>query len=999
MLISPGTRLRRYEVTASIGVGGMGEVYLARDVELDRTVALKVLPQSGDEGGEERIRRFLQEARAAITLNHPNIAHVYDVGEENGIRFMAMEYVEGETLRARMVREPLSLDTALEIATQVANALGSAHGAGIIHRDVKPENVMLRPDGYVKVLDFGLAKLDVRGVERGDENTMVVHTAPGIVMGTMHYMSPEQLRGDDVDARADVFSLGVLLYEMVSGHRPFEGTTPSGIIAAILTEPPPPLHEDIPLPVRAIVARALGKDRNERFANAREMAAALKQAHSGTHRLRSGDVPTQAISAVMQRRQRRPDAKIAIGAAILIAIAIGAWFANRARVVSEARAALPKLEALVEQRRYFDAYDLAMDLQPHLRGEERLVRALEKITAPITVKSTPPGAQVWLERVTPDGETRSRQLIGTTPLLNHAIARGDYVLTVDKSGFAPASRTISLTPIFTRGLTIAPPLPPIERTLIPAGQAPARMAAVSGGPYRLSSWSRPTIQNVTLAPYHIDLHEVSNADFARFVDGGGYQRPELWKHPFVKDGRTLTFDQAMRELLDTTGLNAPRAWAQQKYPSGRENDPVTGVTWYEAAAFAELSGKTLPTVYEWEKAARDGERSVFGLTFPWGVVPSGIDVAKRANFRGNGPMPVQSLRGGQSPYGAYHMAGNVAEWCANAFDDGHAVAGGSYDSPLYQFGVVGSFPPFYSSPDLGFRCARRTSPAADQGNFVLRRSAEVPVYARLPEAKYREFLRFYDYPPAPLNARVLERKVEDAWIAEKIAYSGANGETVEAYLILPKNHKPPYQVVHYLPAGDVAGGLRTLEASLKTAFAPFIRNGRAVFGVMLPGYIGRGYRGDRQPGDSAEYAELLINNVIDERRGLDYLMTRPDIDGSRIAFHGQSSGAAIGIVLAGVEHRYRSVLIVGVGIMSADLRGQPHVSRINFAPYADTPLLMVHGKWDEGHPLRTNAQPIYNLFPQPKEMSIYDGGHIPPPEVSIPIFTAWWDKTLGPVQR
>ncbi|MFL6248433.1 MAG: protein kinase domain-containing protein [Thermoanaerobaculia bacterium] len=997
MLIVPGTRLRRYEVTASIGAGGMGEVYLARDVELDRTVALKVLPHGEEAGGDERIRRFLQEARAAITLNHPNVAHIYDVGEENGVRFMAMEYVEGETLRARMVREPLSLDAALEIAVQIANALGSAHAAGIIHRDIKPENVMLRPDGYVKVLDFGLAKLTVRGAQR-DDATLIVNTAPGIVMGTMHYMSPEQLRGEDVDPRADVFSLGVLLYEMVSGHRPFEASSASGIIAAILTDPPQPLSEDIPLPVRAIIARALGKDRSERFTNAREMAAALKQAHSGTHGIRSGDIPTQAITAT--HRARVPVKKIAIGAAILIAIVTGAWFANRARLIREARAALPKIEQLAEQRRYFDAYDLAMPVQPRLHGDERLVRVLEKITAPIDVKSNPAGAQVWIERVTGDGETSGRTLLGTTPLQNHPIARGDYVITIEKNGFAARSRAISLLPLVTRDLTIPIPLSPIDVTLTHAQKTPANMSLVPGGPYRLASWSRPTTESAALEPYFVDLYEVSNADFARFVDGGGYQRPELWKYPFVKDGRTLTFDEAMRELRDTTGLNAPRAWAQQKYPAGRENDPVTGVTWYEAAAFAEFHGKSLPTIFEWEKAARDGGRTAVAMTFPWGLALGGNDVSRRANFRGNGPMPVRSLRGGVSPYGAYHMAGNVAEWCANALDDGRAVTGGGYDSPSYQFGQYGTFPPFYSGSDLGFRCVKHIGRAGKQGAMDLRRSSEVPVLVRTPEAKFREFRKFYDYPPAPLNARIVSRRVTDAWILETIEYAGAGGETVRGFLFLPKNRRPPYQVVHYLPAGDVTTGLRTLETSMDALLTPFIRGGRAAFAILLPGYIGRDVHGSTDlPVDSEEFAEQTVAAIIDERRGIDYLLTRPDIDGSRIAFFGQSAGAHVGLILAAVERRYRSVLLVGVGLRKTDASVLPYISRLNFSPYVDTPLLMVHGRWDEAHALRTEAEPIYNLFPEPKRLIVYDGGHVPPPEVSIPTFTAWWDETLGPVGR
>lgn len=972
----------------------MGEVYLARDVELDRTVAIKVLPH-GDDDDHDRIRRFVQEARAAIALNHPNVAHIYDVGEESGVRFMAMEYVEGETLRARISRERLPLDTVLDIGIQTAAALGSAHALGIVHRDVKPDNVMLRPDGYVKVLDFGLAKLTI---QRDNEATLLMHTAPGMVMGTMHYMAPEQLRGDDVDARADVFSLGVMLYEMVSGERPFTGSSPSGVIAAILTEEPRPLDETVPPDVRALIQKALSKKRGERFADARELADALKRARAGTERVRSGDVPTQAIERAMPRRL--PVAKIAVVASVVLALAIAGWFANRVRLRRAAEARLPEVERLANERRYFEAYDLASALQPRLRGNDRLVRLLENITTPLSVTSSPAGAEVWVERVRRDGETEARTRIGTTPLSNVPLARGDYVLEVAKNGFAPAARSISLSPVRTAGVWIPPRPLRIEQTLVEAHAAKEGMVMVPGGRYRLVSWSRPTTATATLSPFFIDRFEVSNRDFARFVDGGGYQRPELWKHPFVKEGRTLTFDEAMRELRDATGLNAPRGWSRQKYPEGSGDHPVTGITWYEAAAYAELVGKSLPTVYQWEKAARDGVMSPFGLTFPWGVAASGTDVAQRANFRGNGPMTVASLRGGMSPYGAYHLAGNVAEWCANEIDHGRAAAGANFDSSVYEFGDFGSYPPFHSSDKIGFRCVVVLGAAGDEGGTPIRRRVEVPVLPRTPEAQVREYRKAFDYPPSPLNARVVERKTADAWIVEKIAYTGAAGETVHAYLFLPKHHRPPYQVVHYLPAGDVTSGMRTLAASLEALLGTFVRNGRAVFGVVLPGYIGRDYPGGRKPADdSEEYAELLANSVIDTRRGLDYLVSRPDIDGERIAFFGQSSGAQIGLVLAGVEHRYRSVLLAGVGLLPGDSRVLPRVSRLSFAPYLDTPLLMVHGRWDERHPLHTEAEPLFKLFPDPKRLTVYDGGHIPPPEVSIPTFTAWWDETMGPVRR
>jgi serine/threonine-protein kinase len=231
-----GRTISHYRIIEELGAGGMGQVYLAEDVRLGRKVAMKVLaPKLVTD--QERVRRFAQEARAASALNHPNILTIHDIGQVGDIHFIATEFVDGETLRARLDRGPLQLMEVLEIATQVGSALAVAHDAGIVHRDVKPENVMLRPDGYVKILDFGLAKLTVSGFANDAVDGItrsVMETNPGVVLGTFSYMSPEQARGGTIDARSDIFSLGVMLYEMVAGRLPFTGTTPADVLGAIL---------------------------------------------------------------------------------------------------------------------------------------------------------------------------------------------------------------------------------------------------------------------------------------------------------------------------------------------------------------------------------------------------------------------------------------------------------------------------------------------------------------------------------------------------------------------------------------------------------------------------------------------------------------------------------------------------------------------------------------------------------------------------------------------
>ena len=277
MTVPAGTRLDRYEIRSSLGAGGMGEVYLAQDTKLRRPVALKLLTTESA-GNEDRLLRFKQEARIASTLNHPNITHIYEVGEANGSTFIAMEYVEGQTLRQRLASARMKLSEALDIAIQTASALAAAHAAGIVHRDIKPENVMVREDGYVKVLDFGLATLVERRAADAEAATLF-QTEPGVVLGTVQYMSPEQARGLPVDARTDIWSMGCVLYWMAAGCAPFEGLTPMDVIVSILEREPAPLRTsstEIPVEMEQIITRSLAKDKEQRYQTTNELAIDLK---------------------------------------------------------------------------------------------------------------------------------------------------------------------------------------------------------------------------------------------------------------------------------------------------------------------------------------------------------------------------------------------------------------------------------------------------------------------------------------------------------------------------------------------------------------------------------------------------------------------------------------------------------------------------------------------------------------------------------------------------
>src|SRR6267378_1702499 len=275
--------ISRYRILEKLGSGGMGDVYLAEDTKLGRKIALKLLAEELTQN-RDRLSRFDQEAYAASALNHPNILTIYEVGDEGGRHFIATEFIDGITLRKRLGGAPMDLSEVLDVAIQVAGALEEAHAAGIVHRDIKPENIMIRRNGHVKVLDFGLAKLTERPDQEETDTEAVtralVQTDAGIVLGTSQYMSPEQARGKPIDARTDIWSLGVVLYEMAAGRAPFTGETKTDVIVAIAKIDPMPLARfapNVPPEFEWIVMKALRKDVDERYQTVKELESDLKK--------------------------------------------------------------------------------------------------------------------------------------------------------------------------------------------------------------------------------------------------------------------------------------------------------------------------------------------------------------------------------------------------------------------------------------------------------------------------------------------------------------------------------------------------------------------------------------------------------------------------------------------------------------------------------------------------------------------------------------------------
>ncbi len=1007
-----GQKLGHYQLLSLLGVGGMGEVYKAEDLKLNRTVALKFLPPDTAFDAHAK-RRFLREARAASALNHPNIVTIHAIEEVDGQDVIVMEYVAGETLKAEIERGPLEFPRALELGAQVAVAVAAAHEAGLIHRDLKPANILVTPQGQAKVVDFGLAK-KVAGPQRAESAAPL--TGAGLIVGTVAYMSPEQTRGEEVDARSDIFSLGCVLYEAATGKRPFDGPSALSILHEIAAvDPPPPgaIKSGLPREFDAIIRRALAKDKEQRHSSAKELAAELR------------NLQTPEFKGREEKRTRTQRMAALAAIAALIVLAVGLWFYWGRVNTNWARESVARVEGLMLEEKYGEAYELAVRAGKYLPNDPALARWLPIISDDLSVSTEPAGASVYLKRFSNDesGGAQTRRLAGTTPISNLKIARGDYLLYIEKDGYAPIRRSVSSAMDRVNRAVLGPrelrretkivesksgeasflldadsPIR-IKTKLIPASQSPERMVFVPGGEYRLVSSGKPTEAAVQLDDYFIDQFEVSNREFGEFINAGGYLKKEFWKYPFIKDGKPLSWEEAMRLLKDRTGLPGPRGWSNQKYPDGKDDHPVTDITWHEAGAYAAFRGKQLPTIFQWEKAARGGAMNrITGFVMPWGLINPGEQLGKRANIMGSGTVPVASLEFGMSRYGCYQMAGNVAEWLLNAQADGFTVAGGSWKDPPYLFSYFGAVPGFNSVNTLGFRCVLNSSnPTGDQGAMPLNPGDAIPFYKPVSDSQFQAMLRHYQYDKTPLDPQIMEVKETDLWRREKISFAGAASARAFAYLYLPKNASRPLQVIQYYPGAGVDIGL-TVPDEVEGHAAPYIKAGRAVFAVVLKGYSERPQPPNYTPAgrDSVRLRGAVVNKVIDSQRGLDYLVTRSEIDPGKIAFFGVSMNQTR-MSLLGVETRYAAVILMGCGYPFPGLI--PETDAVNFLPHARPPKLWIHGRYNEIIPLKTGAEPFYKLLGEPKQMFLHDGGHIPPLEVSVPAINSWLDKTMGPVKR
>ena len=948
----------RYKVEREIGHGGMATVYLARDLKHGRAVAIKLLrPELAQAVGGER---FLREIGIAAQLQSPHILPLLDSGSADGLLYYVMPYVEGDSLRGKLVREgALAPSEAMRLFRDIVDAVAHAHRQGVVHRDLKPDNVMLA-ERHALVVDFGVAKA-MRDATAHHDLTSI-----GISLGTPAYMSPEQAAADpNIDHRADIYALGVVAYEMLSGKPPFTGT-PQSVLSAQVTQPVPPLlgvRPDLPPAIAQLVMKCLEKDPGKRFQTADDLLLAVESLQTPV------PAPVGATGPLGRRAGRR---WLLVGVAIGVA-ALG--FAGATRLMRDRwvqGTGIPELRRLIVAAEFDSAYAVALKFQDVAPGDTTLARAWPAFTRTVEFKTDPPGATVYRA---PFPDTSAWRAIGVTPTDSVRIPRRAALFRIEKPGY----RTV---------LVLG--MGPAGTVRLDSVSAPhAEMVRIAGGSYRAFLVGSDNAEPVTLKEWQLDRFETTNRQYKAFVDAGGYRDATWWEAPFKDGDRTIPFAEAMARFKDKTGRPGPATWEGGDFPSGQGDYPVGGVSWYEAAAYAKFAGKSLPTIFHWARAAT--------VNFSRFVVPI-------SNLEGKGPLPVGTLRGVTSG-GASDMAGNVREWCANDAGQGQRfILGGGWSDPTYAFVDAYAAPPLDRAAINGIRLALYD--AADTN--LARAHQPVPRaftdYAKVTtvtDAVFAGYRQQFDYDAIPLDAKVeLRDTTPEQWNLERVSFTAAyGGERMSAWLHLPKKGKGPFQAVVYYPGSGVI--FQRSSATTREAGASFVvRTGRV---FVLPILKSTYERGDSLNSDTPTPSIFWRDHVVmwgkDYRRTLDYLSTRADIDTSKFAYFGVSWGGYMGGIIPAVEPRIKAAVLYVAGLTME--RGRPEVEPVNYLPRIRVPVIMLNGKYDFFFPVKTAQEPFFRFLgtaPADKKYIVYEGGHDVPRTQLIAETLAWLDKYLGPVR-
>jgi serine/threonine protein kinase/dienelactone hydrolase len=1031
----PGAMVGRYKLLQRIGEGGCGVVWMAEQEEpVRRRVALKVIKLGMDT--KSVVARFEAERQALAMMDHPNIAKVLDAGATDAGRpFFVMELVRGISITRYCDENQLTPRARLELFIKVCRAIQHAHEKAIIHRDLKPANILVTlHDGVPvpKVIDFGIAK-----ATRGRLTDQTLFTAFEQFIGTPVYMSPEQaeLSGLDVDSRSDLYSLGVLLYELLTGRPPFD---PKAFAKAGVDEirqhiregePPRPstrlstlgeeerstvarqrgtVAEKLSVLLRGdldwVVMRCLEKDRTRRYETANGLAADIER------HLRNEPVIARPPSSfyLLQKLIRRHRvgftaaslviAVVVVGAIVTAAQATRALRAERtqnelreaarqaekkaadagrtaeqeaqrsAKIRWAREQALPEINRLIRANDIAGAFALARQAEEHIPEDPALTSLWPQISAQVTVETVPGGADIYIKPYRKP--SADWEYIGKSPLKGIRLARDVHRWQVRKEGYATVERTdgwywanSNEFRVFVCHL--------VEERSNPPGMVLVHAAG--------------TLPPSKLGDYFIDKFEVTNREFKVFVDGGGYASEKFWKNAFVKEGEVLSWSAAMALFRDATGSPGPSTWSNGSYAEGEADFPVTGVSWFEAAAFAEFTGKQLPTFAHWREAA-----SIYEAEFIFAF----------SNFSRRGLLPVGRSQG-MSVSGAFDMAGNAKEWCWNEAGGGRrCLMGGAWDEPEYVFRNRETQSPFDRSKRNGFRCIKLTGSTPLPDDIFARFPAAGSAFGDLTpvgDAQFQGFRRLFEYDKANLNSTV--EAVDDAnprWRKEKVSFNAAyNAERMTAVIFLPRNARPPYQTIIYFPGAGAWYSRSSDELSDMAMVETLLQTRRAVIYPVLKGSHERQLLGRNPARNSVAYRDWQYQLGKDVRRTIDYLETRTDIQTDKVAFFGFSWGGNIGPLVAAVEDRIKVSVLAAAGFNSP--RPLAEVDGVHFAPRVTIPILMINGRGENGAAQKRMFD-LLGTLPEHKRQLLIEGAHGISLAQATTEIMEWLDRYLGPVK-
>jgi dienelactone hydrolase len=945
----------------------MSRVFLAEETRLNRRVVIKVLP--GDMSAGVSAERFEREIHLAANLQDPHIVPILAAGEtSHGVPFYTMPFVEGESLRHRMEAGGLSFQEAVDVLKDVAMALESAHRHNVIHRDIKPGNVLLTGRSAV-VTDFGIAK--ALSESRGSTTDATLTTA-GMSVGTPAYMSPEQASGDQIDIRTDLYSWGVLAYELLGGTHPFPGReTRQQLLAAHVTEAPRPLDEvnpGLPPQLEDLVMRCLEKNREDRP----QSAAELLSVFSGLAVAGASD--PRPVGPWLTRRR---GAALALAAVTLIAL--GLLYQDRREQTWAKDVAAPEIEALARDQLYEEGHRLARRALAILPDDSTLREIASGVSREVSVLSEPTGAQVYRRPYLSDES--DWESLGSTPLQAHPMPRGLSRLRIEAPGYRPYE-------VGTFG-------PEITVVLRPGSgvDGAGEMVRVPGSEVIPAYWITGLghLEPRELADFEFGRYEVSNRQFQAFVDAGGYARRELWDDVIRRDGQPLPWDEAMRLFVDATGRPGPSTWELGRYPAGEDDFPVSGVSWYEARAYARFAGRQLPTIYHWMLAASSTQGDL--------ILPS-------SNVGGARTAPVGQHRG-MSAYGAFDVAGNVREWTVNAMGDNRFILGGGHGDPPYMFYNVNYLDASDRSSENGFRLADFSSdPSAELlASSIAGRLRDFSTEEPASDEIYAVYRRLYDYDHVALAARIESTDTTPEWIRERITFAGPDGdERVIAYLFVPPHGDPPYQTVVFFPGAQSLIGRNPMPPGGYGNFASLVtRTGRAFMHPVYKGTFERrleGGVGTWYPNETTAYRDLVLTMGKELRRSVDYLSTRPElVDADNLAYMGHSWGGSLAGVMMAIEPRFKAGVLNCPGLTMA--RPQPEVDPFHFLPRVTIPVLMVAGRHDAIFPLEASQLPMFRLLgstPEEKRHVVVESAHCSPRNAFMGEALDWMDRWLGPVR-